>query len=116
MATNWQTIQSFIEKEIERGQADKDHDQLLYNSLVLLYQAILGYLALARYLEPPENRGMRQCPWCKEEFKPLYRFTVACSDECDRLWRLYPPTMTKREHDQAVREVLQLEAQKKAQS
>jgi hypothetical protein len=112
-AVNWQTIQTFLEKELEKGPQQGD---LLYNSLVVLYQMLLGYLALTKHLEPPENRGMRGCPWCKKEFKPLYAHTVACSDECERLWRLYPSTVTKELHDKAVAEVLRMNAEERAQS
>lgn len=90
MAVDWQTVKEFIEKEVEKG-PDPNRPEILYNSLTILYQMLLAYLKLLEYLEPPQNRGMRECPWCHEEFQPLYAHSFACSEKCESLWKRFPP-------------------------
>lgn len=90
MMVDWHTVREFIEKEVEKG-PDPTRPEILYNSLTLLYQLLLAYVDLMKYLEPPENRGRRECPWCHNEFIPLYAHSFACSDKCESLWKKYPP-------------------------
>lgn len=114
MPTNWQTIQDFLEEEIDKS-PNEDTPPYLYHFLILLYQIFMAYRVLSQTLEPPKNRHNRRCPWCGIEFKARYDFVIACTVNHERLWRMYPPEISKEMQQKIRASFAKMEAEEKAQ-
>jgi hypothetical protein len=110
----WRTIQKFIAREL----AKEGRPKHLQAALMVVQHALDAFLSLRNFLEDPENKGMRACQHCEQDFISEDRWDLACSDECQlKYWSQYPQLPIDEQTADAILFLVQQmeEAQEKTQ-